>query len=46
MYWKIPAVSNAQGYSIVLVPFLALIKDQLRHAQELNIKATQFTISR
>ena len=46
IYWKIPAVSNAQEYSIMIVPFVALIKDQFRHAQKLNIKATQFTISR
>ena len=27
MHWEISAISNPQGYSIVIMPFVALIKD-------------------
>ncbi|KAH9920755.1 uncharacterized protein B0H18DRAFT_843886, partial [Fomitopsis serialis] len=45
MCYEVPAVTDDKGLSIVFVPFVAIINDQLRRAAANGIKAARFNSS-
>ena len=43
--WLIPAISNEEGVSVVVIPNRALLNDMLRKTQDMGISACRWTAS-